>query len=1073
MKNNLLLKANRVSSIFTYVNILTVFLSMYLSVAAANTTCDVAIPKDLNAELQFFIQDQIADRNMSLSQIETLSVDSSDQDFQFIINQHEFILTLDDENPKVYFSSKEHESVNQSSKSYPLVINFKSMAEFQERFNCSDLRASKNMFLFQRRGAISAFKYLSTGQSEMSLGETIIRMEHIYLYQKYGKTFNFNEVIAKYNSILAKVTQAQRLNSTPDRFFTFWKEILEIIYNDDQENIDYCGPKTLLSDALISKCTNCIGETSLFLSIMVDAEIQFPKNWVLSVELFRNHVRPVLYDENQEKVFDLTYGSPSDKKAAIAPWKEFVFMTLRGYDTAFFAYEKDFLERYKPQYLFKPTICISGFDLGYATRDQLVYFGDMSSCKSFSGSAPDHADNSGRVANYGDTKSKDPGLLSKAGGILSSIGGGIAQLIVKKKESFVPEYSNIKDQLNPSDLKIVEDFESNNINHKKFADHFSKAPILDFLGIYPHSNQASNLIFEDLKKSSDCRILPPIKLSHKPSSLGISLDNIDPYGISLVIGDEETYLKILSLSMVERYKFVISYFNNEIIKSAQKIEIMFSGSVKQALLMQSADPRALERFRYSSLMYYYIVKNTLAYCNSGRQKLNDVVITNSVIPSLKTYFNPLIEFKKIISENPSVVIDALTEIENNSPGIELNFIDVSGNLMSMKEVLDYIDKDLHKPFSRLFSDVIDYLLFNPNYFFTGPESEEDITFGKVRPFVPVLFKDLNASLRGPKNYVELLPKINLPKVNAAPCRPDEKGYVMRGVLVINCGEGQGGLSELEKTQFNDTTAKDLKNFKGNSLHEQAGLDQTTRRNSVQLPDNVNLENLQPSLLTDQVLMNGSPDAQKNLVIVNTDIDPRQEVIIEPKYWKNILHMISTYRPDETAVAVAVHHLQRKSIEDVVANAFPPYLIGGDLVVGSARIDHISKRSTFFEMGDEDRLKAILVSIDDAILHAKKEIARGIPLEFDDNSYKAVAYREIINGLKPNWSFKKYISRYDIEYPMSSDLTHNLYRYFDQDQFASDALVACYDGDRDNLKCPLEYFEKYREWWIERYSERAK
>ncbi|WP_223274057.1 hypothetical protein, partial [Nocardia cerradoensis] len=80
-----------------------------------------------------------------------------------------------------------------------------------------------------------------------------------------------------------------------------------------------------------------------------------------------------------------------------------------------------------------------------------------------------------------------------------------------------------------------------------------------------------------------------------------------------------------------------------------------------------------------------------------------------------------------------------------------------------------------------YSGFIEFFLYNEKYFFTGPESESDRSYGKVRPFVPISFDQLRQEMQTTEPSVE----INLPDLGFR-CLPGDKGYVQRGGFYIEC-----------------------------------------------------------------------------------------------------------------------------------------------------------------------------------------------------------------------------------------------------------------------------------------------
>lgn len=265
----------------------------------------------------------------------------------------------------------------------PILLKYSSIKAFFNSLSCQGIKQVVQDSKISRQSTQNLFKYIFNKPSPKTLGETIINLEWAFLKYKKSTLIDREKALSRYNSILNRINSIPNLDD-PEKFFITWKAILEIIYSNNKEDINYCTERTMLTSALLNGCINCVGETSLFTALLQDSDITLPDGWSLQHQFFSNHIRPILYNETGNETFDLTYGVFDEVSAAIIPWREALKATLRGYDLTLHSLEQRKIDEQIP-YTHNSFFCLrQGFDLGYETRHQIQNFSGLRVCESFS-----------------------------------------------------------------------------------------------------------------------------------------------------------------------------------------------------------------------------------------------------------------------------------------------------------------------------------------------------------------------------------------------------------------------------------------------------------------------------------------------------------------------------------------------------------------------------------------------------------------------------------------------------------------------------------------------------------------
>jgi hypothetical protein len=80
--------------------------------------------------------------------------------------------------------------------------------------------------------------------------------------------------------------------------------------------VNYCKANALLDDFYRNICGNCVSNTKLITSAILDGKVPLPEGYELGAQLFNNHVQAVLVDKAHGKVIDLLTGDTWDKAKA-------------------------------------------------------------------------------------------------------------------------------------------------------------------------------------------------------------------------------------------------------------------------------------------------------------------------------------------------------------------------------------------------------------------------------------------------------------------------------------------------------------------------------------------------------------------------------------------------------------------------------------------------------------------------------------------------------------------------------------------------------------------------------------
>src|SRR5690606_29983384 len=94
----------------------------------------------------------------------------------------------------------------------------------------------------------------------------------------------------------------------------------------------YCRDMISFRDFSEDKCTNCQGQTMLFVALLLDLQIIADAPWRLGIQIMSNHVRPVLY--NGKDLIDLVYATiEKDSGDPIFNAEYLLYLALKNHNT--------------------------------------------------------------------------------------------------------------------------------------------------------------------------------------------------------------------------------------------------------------------------------------------------------------------------------------------------------------------------------------------------------------------------------------------------------------------------------------------------------------------------------------------------------------------------------------------------------------------------------------------------------------------------------------------------------------------------------------------------------------------
>lgn len=700
----------------------------------------------------------------------------------------------------------------------------------QEKIKCESIRKNLNFQKEKQKISLSAIRHFKNEKSSLNWGQTIIEMEKFDILGRNDKSIEYKGASDKYSEVLKEVKKW--VPESPEHFFKAWGQVMKVVYDKNKQNIDYCAANTMLTQALTAKCTNCVGETSLFASLLVDAQFELPKGWVPGVQFFKNHVRAVLYNAEQKRTYDLTYGSYGRAKSGIAPLKYIWILALKNKNQ----YPLSELNRAKLkntsiEYLYSDLLCPERtYDVDYIGPTQLFNFDNTLNCGTFSeGEAPKHADSQGRTArnewdedepkpteengvNARGPKPKSQALLGFLGKLFNSEEDKVRHTpedIAKIIDSHKIGLTQLAQNLIPVEKEFFLESIKNKAFSEDFYDYFSYKNWLE--GVRPGASKVftKNYIYKKTNKLDKFSIELPVyiltqsdkvafekgkDLSEKYQTQKVFVMNgflrDDDFkstskGKIIYVSDNELRKKLIKSSSQERNRIVytelLSAFNKnaELFNSVDffdkngmdSFEYLGSKKIKKAL-----DYYVLSE---SQINHFLRLRLWLGRADHDFKYYREFIPYEDTVPTIVSLLKlrgeiskKPIQFLKSLSALSNEKIDYLSQVFNLIKKIKSAHIRVASEYISLVKIDHISVPDIERLIQVGFQDILDYVLrnlfLNNTYFFTVEPSEEELKKLSLRPYFPKNIMNLEIKNLKSQKSVEL----KLPNINLPRIKTD-------------------------------------------------------------------------------------------------------------------------------------------------------------------------------------------------------------------------------------------------------------------------------------------------------------
>jgi hypothetical protein len=820
------------------------------------------------------------------------------------------------------------------------------LVDLKEKPDCESLKEIIKKWKVAREKVVNLYAYYYDDKLEYTFGESLIDLELSYLENTGNEDQYKRELIHnRYQKILSKTKELIPQSTSKETFFYKWERVSKNAFTDAHENIDYCRNKTLLVEALSESCTNCVGQTSLILSLFIDANIKVPQGWELSVQLFKDHIRPVLYNQTSGKVFDLVYASMDTKRAVIAPWKSLIISLLSGYDFLIARSEFDVLKNEKINYLHKDLMSFKGIDLGYLTRKQIYDLSIFKSSGYFgTGTPPENADMENTIGNRPSSYEDKPNIISDFFGKISNSLGLKSKNknyylmdLAKKLKSLMNKNPNL---LNAIEKENIRKFDKSEITAYELLEPYKKSHILNGL-------------------NDNTFHYPLVSNTHFPSTKYINFYSLERTFISdpqLLENYESVINGFAMLSLPEKFIEIIKHTSLQLdtIANFYKENAFNTHNLKESILFQHQNKDKLSKF-FHMFSTYHILIASLIPSASSTEKNKYLMENQNTIRAVVSYFI-------YISKHPNLFIKKLNELSleyNTKIDLFLNddkryylFIAKSSisREMSSTSYLKYKFNE-HRSIIGLdhwsYYEVFNNLLYNDQYFFTSPLSEDEQEALSSQKKKTISIENIHIPNLGPS-------EINLPVLNVAPCEKNENGMVSRGLVFINCS--RPSKDELKRDEMKTYEA----------------LAQTQ------------------SLFAEKVLENTSKSMPK---------DQRPVVILEVNTWKSIInnfftlgHFTSKRKTSLiNRLLIGLHYVQNESLKELINNTIAPITTKDSLFLSTKskknRFLYDRKRGLSYIMSLDELKKSYIQSIIQSIERPKSNwniLSTPVPVSINES-----------------------------------------------------------------------------------------
>lgn len=623
-------------------------------------------------------------------------------------------------------------------------------------FSCNSVTKNLSLLKDLRKQTVGAIKEIyKKKQSEFSWGNYFLTYENYLILKSRGLTkYSLSETKKKYEDLLLEFKNKFPISA--ETFFQDWLKAKKLLFSNQQQNIDYCRDNTLMTQALMAKCTNCVGQTSLIISLIKDSKINLPVDWILSVQYFKDHIRPVLYNKKESLTYDLVYTKFEKQKSAIALPEDLLIHSLKRFDLLHVK-EKSVLNQ--NSLLFKELICPkSVFDVGKVGRLQVYDFAGTPNCGKFGsdGPIPEKADmeESSVVGNT----SGDSGASSDD---KSTIINFLSQLFKDEKKSsyFYDNLTQYLPKLNSLEKGIVNKVIENKVVSKEFKESFK---IKNFF----LKNGFSELEFKKFFEESEV----------DPENVFL-IKNFYDYK-SRLEEDIENKQEYSSIDLWTLYVQKFKETESQLEKNEGFKKLLSLKTSEELLEIKNSDLEMAAGFLNDTYWYRYYMLESIFFNDSYpgdyqiKEKITEILLNSIQISNIE------ISVKEFINKFILNFDDFITSFDNYQVDEKEQFFIKLEYLIYIYQKASILNKNKSANLSK---KIISKILLNEKFLYMlEPDEIEKIRIAKRTEFP---MKKLSQEV---KNN---LPHINLPQIASVKnigCDKSGQKYVQQGFLVIEC-----------------------------------------------------------------------------------------------------------------------------------------------------------------------------------------------------------------------------------------------------------------------------------------------
>ena len=701
-------------------------------------------------------------------------------------------------------------------------------------------------------------------------------------------------------------------------------------------------------------------------ALYLDLGLKAPAGWAFGTQLFKDHIRPVLYNVSTQKTYDLVGGGIGPFRAAIMKPNALFRGLFNGAGSARTSEDSQLLSQFGVEFIYRDWECIlrPGFELRHPL--QSATFAGMSGCKAFQpggGQNPKHASNDSKASDVSHEETATSEKLDKQQNeqkeepqdddefdASGSRGGGVAGLL----GLFRPPRHNLPDYLIeglkkaaanaiPAEQEMILRALAKKAYTRDLLEIASDSSLVRSLG-YGHLLNRAQYSFELMNMVVVEYVPNPVAGQQTyPLSSTRENDTLISYkesGLVKIQSSDETLVKNLrSQSLRQRTRTVLDIIIRESIAPVNELsranlplataQDTLSAIDRNPSLRQSISQLAKASHDFTDLLLMGIrqVKAADELNSPVVVAVNQIYITETQLirfsPTLKTCADQILDDVVAVLRWLSVNGDRLNGALNTG-----GFLTNLGKIQAVLRDSGIDPAYARSPrYAQSQNTLTDFLLFNvlsheQFYFTVKIDKSERLA---QRPFYPLEILDPRVIEMQHRSEIHTSIPVNLPTWPGLSCAPGQKGYYGSGVA-IECGSGaaadqdnvydQGTLNR-SGAVHGATTGVSRDQASGQATSARAGLIRDSTRGIDRQPG----LKLRKALTAAEAKVSPTAAARNIRVAGATNgnldlIDPRQEIDLPPVVWRALLESADRQFLNENVVRVLNHHTFRKRLTSV-------------------------------------------------------------------------------------------------------------------------------------------------------------